>query len=206
MPAPGLQRHCTLPFEHALKAALQGPDALDTELRFAAISSTLSPCSTNLRTAPCSSPSLLPRRRVLISSRISSVRASYVGFRKGHSLRLHQTAFQIPVSGTLAVTYGERWLPGSCIAVVLASSSDRTAAATPLVGHRCVAEGRRTSLWEVQQSSEHPALMASLFLAYGVFAAGEHMYGPTELNYPVGPHLVALRSGLLDSETFLLVA
>jgi hypothetical protein len=32
------------------------------------------------------------------------------------------------------------------------------------------------------------------------------MYGPTELDNPVGPNLVPLIGGLLDSEAFLLIA
>jgi hypothetical protein len=59
---------------------------------------------------------------------------------------------------------------------------------------------------EVQQRPEHPVLMASLLLVNRVHAIGDHMYGPTELDNPVGPNLVPLIGGLLDSEAFLLIA
>jgi len=59
---------------------------------------------------------------------------------------------------------------------------------------------------EVQQRPQHSVLMASLLLVDGVLAVSDHMHGPTEFDNPVGPNLVALIGGLVDSEAFLLIA
>ncbi|MFM8856502.1 MAG: hypothetical protein ACKOI2_04730 [Actinomycetota bacterium] len=47
--------------------------------------------------------------------------------------------------------------------------------------------------------------MASLFLADGVLAISDHVYGFTQFDDPIGPHLVPLVRGLLDSEPLLLI-
>ncbi|MFM8857956.1 MAG: hypothetical protein ACKOI2_12315, partial [Actinomycetota bacterium] len=51
---------------------------------------------------------------------------------------------------------------------------------------------------EVQQRSKHAVFMASLFLADGVLAISDHVYGFTQFDDPIGPHLVPLVRGLLD--------
>jgi hypothetical protein len=60
--------------------------------------------------------------------------------------------------------------------------------------------------FEVEQRAEHCFLVGRLFLIDRALSSGDHMHGPAELNYPVGPHLVALHGSLVHRETFLLIA
>jgi len=64
----------------------------------------------------------------------------------------------------------------------------------------------RHSPLEVQQCPEHPVLVASLFLVNGLLTVGDHVHGPTEVNDPVFPHVIALGGRFSDAESFLLIA
>ncbi|MBU3749480.1 MAG: hypothetical protein FGM52_03360 [Mycobacterium sp.] len=58
---------------------------------------------------------------------------------------------------------------------------------------------------EVQQRSKYTVFMTSLFFVDGVLAIGDHVDGFAQFDNPIGPNLVPLVCGFLDSEPLLLI-
>jgi len=58
---------------------------------------------------------------------------------------------------------------------------------------------------KVQQRSKYTIFMTSLFFVDGVLALGDHVDGFAQFDDPIGPNLVPLVGGFLDSETLLFI-
>jgi hypothetical protein len=59
---------------------------------------------------------------------------------------------------------------------------------------------------EVQQRSQYSLLVVGLFLVDGVIAGFDHVNCFTQVDYPVGSHLVAFGGRLIDAQAGFLIA